>query len=106
MATPDLSKMSVRSLCRNISAQTEYLCEVGEEADRADIDDARAEVESVIAELERRMTPPPGCVRIGDADFEICSDDTSHTGYRTIVVCPREAAEAARASTTDGKGKA
>ena len=66
MTTPDLSKMSVRDLCRKISAQTEYLCELGEEADRDDVEDARADAEEVMAELTRRMTPPPGHVRLPD----------------------------------------
>jgi hypothetical protein len=55
MATHDLSKMNVRELCERFAIQM-Y---------------TGGDVDIHVAELSRRMTPPPGCVRIGDKDVKV-----------------------------------
>lgn len=60
MEKPDLSKMDVRNLCE---------CFAREMYTGGDVD-------IHIAELERRMTPPPGYVRIGDKDVKVLDIET------------------------------
>ena len=77
MATPDLSGMSILHL----------LYEVANEFSEVNLDD-------IHAELSRRMTPPPGCVRLHSGkDLKVMG--TSEEGW---ILVGREAAEAARSS--------
>lgn len=51
-------------------------------------------VDAIIAALNAKL-PPPGHILTDDGTVrEVCSEDTSHTGYTTIVLCPAEAARA------------
>jgi hypothetical protein len=60
MATPDLSKMTLQELVREYS-----------NASRLGQDES-----PFVAKIKRRLNwPRPGCVRIGDEEFEICSCD-------------------------------
>jgi hypothetical protein len=78
MATPDLSKMDVNDLASELMAAAEKIYDTymddqtplhQKDHKRADL---LAHIASVKAELSRRMTPPPGCVRLPDGrDVEV-----------------------------------
>lgn len=52
--------------------------------------------DAIAALLEARKAPEGHVIDDRGVVLEICSDETSHTGFRTIVLGPREAAEAAK----------
>ena len=50
----------------------------------------------VTAALRAARRVQEGKARYGEHDYDVCSDNESHTGHRTIVLEPRTAAEAAK----------